>query len=88
VQDNPPRFYQPVWEQLKKSSNGRIELAALPHFHRRIFKAIGKEKTMDIIYQLQLAELCKKATITRLRDPKRPNVLIISLTLSLGLDDL
>ena len=50
----PNRKYQPIWEQIK--SSGYCEISAHPAYHRRIIKAIWKEKTQDLEYKMQCLE--------------------------------
>lgn len=49
------RKYQRIWEQLK--INGRASLLADEDKHRRIIKAVTKEKSQDVLWQLVQAEL-------------------------------
>lgn len=48
------RQYEPAWEALKK--NGSVRLAVPKGLHRRVVKAILKEKYRDIGYRLQMLE--------------------------------
>lgn len=61
------RLYQPSWIELKKSnlSTKQIRLSAPAKFHPRIYKAIIKEKDMDVVYKLELAEQGKRAKLSR-----------------------
>jgi hypothetical protein len=46
------RYYEPVWNQLKKKKTARV--TAHPALHARIVKAVVKEKWMDIGYKLEI----------------------------------
>ena len=50
----PLRQYQPIWEQIK--STGMCEISAHKAHHRRIIKAVTKEKYMDLGYKLECTE--------------------------------
>lgn len=45
------RTYEPIWIKLK--ATGKARVAALPEMHRRIYKAVHKEKDLDVAYKLQ-----------------------------------
>ena len=82
-----PRQYQPAWEQLKKSPKSELKIAAHPSVHKRIYKAICKEKNDDLVYKMMLDERGKTARLTHTSDVKR-GFLVIKLIETLGLDDL
>ena len=46
------RLYSPIWEQLKRE--GKATLTANRVLHRRIYKAVKKEKWNDIGYKMQI----------------------------------
>lgn len=75
------RMYEQSWISLKKSeaSPKRIEIIAHPAFHKRIYKAIRKEKDMDVMYKLALqdGESAKKAMLGVEKDAKNKSKLII-----------
>lgn len=48
------RKYQPIWDQLKL--HGTVSLSATPSLHKRIIKAVIKEKLKDLGYKLLCAE--------------------------------
>ena len=50
----PDRKYEPIWEAIKR--DGWCEISAHPAYHRRILKAIRKEKTQDLLYKLECLE--------------------------------
>ena len=55
------RKYQPIWLALK--TKGKARIAAHKYLHRRIKKAVIKEKDMDVGYKMELAECSKRAEI-------------------------
>jgi hypothetical protein len=87
VAANAPRMYFPSWQALKKStlSPKRIVIAAPKAFHRRIYKAIIKEKDMDLMYKMELDENAQKARLQRRSEDSK---LTIIMHLSIGLDEL
>lgn len=70
------RMYQPAWFRLRDNPNKPLVIAAAPHLHARIYKAIIKEKYMDTVWHLQVAE--KKYTST-LAKVSNKNTLTITL---------
>lgn len=48
------RQYEGAWLQLKQ--RGKLRLAAPPGLHRRIIKAITKEKDMDLGFKLLMMD--------------------------------
>ena len=48
------RKYQPIWEQLKLY--GTTSLSANPAMHKRIIKAVMKEKLKDLGWKILCAE--------------------------------
>jgi hypothetical protein len=82
-----PRMYEPSWHALKKSNLDpkRIVIAAPKAFHRRIYKAIIKEKDMDVVYKMQLHENAQSAKLSKKSEDAR---LTIFMELSIGLDEL
>lgn len=77
------RKYQAAWEQLKR--DGFIRIAAHKLVHKRIVKAIVKEKNIDLVYKYVLAEDCKHAIISHKRNSGE---LLLFLKISIGLSDL
>ena len=49
------RKYQPVWEKVK--ADGRCDIAVHRVYHKRVKKAVIKEKDMDLAYKLHCSEL-------------------------------
>lgn len=49
------RQYEPVWNQIKLI--GKCEISAHKAYHRRIKKALRKEKDQDLAYKLYNLEL-------------------------------
>ena len=78
-----PRKYQPAWEKLKLENIVRI--AAHPAVHARILKAVIKEKDMDLVYKMKMADDCKSAIISHKRNSGE---LVIRLKHTIGLSDL
>lgn len=62
------RQYEPAWLTLKQ--NLELRIAAEPSVHKRIVKAVIKEKDMDVIYKLQMDEECKRAVLSYTRQHK------------------
>jgi hypothetical protein len=50
----PQRQYFPIWEQIKQT--GMCEISTHKAFHRRIIKAVIKEKYMDLGFKLECSE--------------------------------
>lgn len=48
------RKYTPIWEILK--NDGTVAITAPKPFHRRIIRAVIKEKYMDLEYHLLMSE--------------------------------
>jgi hypothetical protein len=48
------RQYEPVWIEVK--INGYCEISAHRAYHRRIIKAVTKEKDLDLGYKLECTE--------------------------------
>lgn len=82
------RMYQGAWFALKSSldSPKRIVIAANKKLHPRIFKAIVKEKDMDVVYKLQLSdrEIPQRAWLSKCSNGGQ---LVITLKFSIGKDD-
>lgn len=70
------RQYEPAWKKLK--AEGKVVIAAHPLVHARIYKALRKEKDMDLVYKLQCEDDGKQA---RLYSTRNASQLIISLRL-------
>jgi hypothetical protein len=49
-----PRQYEPAWQALKK--NGKVRLAVPRPLHKRVIKAILKEKWMDTGFKYEMLE--------------------------------
>jgi hypothetical protein len=56
------RMYEPAWIELKKK--GRVRLAVPRPLHRRVIKAILKEKNQDLAYKLEMLEKKTRLKIT------------------------
>ena len=70
------RLYQPAWNKLKSKPDEPLIIAANPRLHRRIYKAIIKEKNIDTVFHLLLSEQNLTSKLSRVSDN---NTLIISL---------
>ena len=55
------RKYQPIWSNLRK--DGKVKIAAPKIYHRRIIKAVMKERYMDLEYKFLIREANKRAFI-------------------------
>lgn len=61
--------YHVVWQQLKRDK--KVSLASPRHYHKRIIKAIKKEKYKDHEFKFMLSEAGKIATLgSYLEGPK------------------
>lgn len=56
------RMYLEVWKIVRDT--GKVRLSAPPETHARIYKAIRKEKDMDMPYKHLLAEQGESARLT------------------------
>ena len=52
------RKYTPIWQELK--TKGTVRITAPKPFHRRIIRAVIKEKYMDLEYHLVMSEQNRK----------------------------
>lgn len=61
------RQYEPPWIELKKSNLPlkQIRISAPAKYHPRIYKAIIKEKDMDVVYKLELSDRGLRAKLSR-----------------------
>jgi hypothetical protein len=72
------RKYQSIWVQIKKT--GTCTLVAHPKLHKRIKKAVTKEKWKDISYKIQWDIAgTEQPTLTVANDPENENTLIFTL---------
>lgn len=72
-------MYQREWETLKvKGHGGSIRISAPSLVHRRVYKAIIKEKDSDVMYKYELSEQGKVAILS-----KRVNGLVITISLTI-----
>lgn len=81
------RKYESIWLKLK--SEGKCLVAAHPALHKRIKKAVTKEKYRDVKFKVEydLADrLQPELSVTV--DSKQPNVLIFMLIIPVSLGDL
>lgn len=71
------RTYQDIWQKLKSNKTNVVRVAAPKAIHRRIKKAVTKEKDQDILYKLILQDTFKKAI---LKTVSEVNILVFTLT--------
>lgn len=85
------RYYQPIWENLKALSiqdakEKGVKITAPAALHKRIIKAVKKEKWMDIGYKMMLKEIDdREATLLYTRSG---SILTFKLRFSIGIKDL
>lgn len=72
----PLRTYQPAWIQLKSDPTNPLKIVAEPRLHKRIYKAVIKEKWMDEVFHL---ECSFKRVTTKLSSSSTGNILTINL---------
>ena len=77
------RMYEPVWNKLKNTPREKLVISAHKNLHRRIFKAVQKEKHQDLVYHLSLESEGKKSTLSKRSDG---NALVITLAITHRLD--
>lgn len=61
--DPDSRQYNPIWKTLK--ANNRVSITAPRPLHKRIIKAVKKEKWLDVGYKLTIEP--RKATLSHTR---------------------
>lgn len=79
------RKYQEIWEKIKAAPKKELSITAPIKFHKRIRKAVYKEKDEDGGFKLEMLEKQKRAVLlgTTLRiDNKETPVLQFKLTIS------
>ncbi len=79
------RVYEPAWNKLKTNPSEKLIISADKRLHRRIFKAIQKEKHQDTVYHLLLESEGKKSTLSKCSEG---NALIISVSITYRIDGL
>lgn len=77
------RQYEPIWTKLKslpqsEAASKGVSLTAPRALHRRIIKAVKKEKWMDIAYKLEI-----EPRIAVLSHSQKNSILTFRLTFSL-----
>ena len=77
------RVYEPAWVRLKTSPHETLVISADPRLHKRIYKAIAKEKHIDTGYHIELDMEGKTSKLSKVSEG---NALKITLTLSYKLD--
>lgn len=78
-----PRMYEPIWELLKK--NKKVSISAPRALHKKLVKAVIKEKDIDVGYKIELDDNEQRARITH---QCVGNVIHFQLHLTVGLSDL
>ena len=76
------RKYQTAWNQLRDNPSQPLVISAHPAYHRRIYKAIIKEKNIDTVHHLVVAEQGMESKLSRRSEG---NALVISLTIGVAL---
>jgi hypothetical protein len=56
------RQYEIIWKRLKGPKN-KVEISSPRHYHRRIIRAVKKEKYKDIVYKFELSEQGRTAKL-------------------------
>lgn len=64
------RQYEPIWQKLKslpreEANKVGVKITAPRALHRRIIKAVKKEKWMDIGYKIQIEPMVATLELTR-----------------------
>jgi len=77
------RHYQPIWEKIKKDNS--CSITAPRQLHKRIKKAVIKEKDKDLGFKLILSEEGRKALLTT---NSQGSILTFNLKFSIGIADL
>lgn len=75
-----PRYYSPVWTKLKQ--NKTVSITAPRLLHKRIVKAVTKEKWMDVGYKLEI-----EPRVATLSHSRNNSILTFYLTFSLVAED-
>lgn len=79
------RMYEPAWKRLKQNPSEKLVISAHRKLHRRIYKAIQKEKHQDTLYHIELESEGKKSVLSKVSDG---NALIITLSITYRIDGL
>lgn len=81
------RKYEAIWYKIK--TEGKCLVAAHPALHKRIKKAVTKEKYNDNVYKLSHDIAGKEQPELSVSvDDKQPQVLIFTLVIPISLGDL
>ena len=84
----PLREYQPLWEKVKStvykdceviSFKGEVKISAAPKYHRRIFKAVMKEKYQDNDFRFHCNRLGLPFRLDTRTNPIVPYLLVITI---------
>jgi len=77
------RKYSPIWLALKKAH--KVAISVPRPYHKRVIKAVVKEKYGDLEYKFELGERGKKAKISY---TVRGAIITFNLNHTLGVEDL
>ena len=85
------RQYQPIWDKLKSLSpelarTKGVSITAPPALHKRIVKAVKKEKWLDMGYKILLKE--EQDREATLHFKRSGAILTFTLQFSIGIKDL
>lgn len=58
------RKYQPAWNQLKNNPSEPLRIAVHRNYHKRVYKAIIKEKWMDQVFHLEQSMAGNRTTLS------------------------
>ena len=76
------RQYEPIWAAIKR--NKLASIVAPIHNHRRIIKAVTKEKYNDDGYKLELAESGLKSKLVVTQDIDNKEMLTFTLQITMN----
>lgn len=78
------RKYQAAWNQLRDNPKEPLIISAPAAWHQRIFKAITKEKDIDLVFKHLMSD---DNRFTKLSRKSNGNQLIVRLRIYLGMSD-
>lgn len=79
------RTYQPAWNQLRDNPSSPLVISAHPAYHRRIYKAICKEKHLDTVWAMLMADAGKLAKLSK---HSNGNALTITLNITISINQM
>lgn len=85
------RQYQPIWDKLKSlpkidAETKGVSITAPPALHRRIIKAVKKEKWLDMGYKILLKENDDREAMLHFK--RAGSIITFYLKFSIGIKDL